>query len=100
MSSRPQHRHRQRTRSHTGFEDPLARPDVGRDQDGPEVLWVDDLRARGILSTMSLSVGRSTRIFPPGRSGDGATFLSSDDVVVGNDPRVGVEVAACTSVKR
>ena len=45
----PQQRHRERPRAHAGLEDPHAGADVGGQQDGPEVLRVDDLGAAGHL---------------------------------------------------
>ena len=57
----PQHRHRQRAGPDAGLEHPGAREDVGQHQDRAEVLGVDDLRAAGIFSTKSASVGRRRR---------------------------------------
>ena len=45
----PKQRHGQRPRAHPGLEDPHAGADVGGEQDGPEVLRVDDLGPAGHL---------------------------------------------------
>ena len=45
----PQDRHGEGARADAGLENALARPDVGRDEDGAEVLGVDDLGPPGHL---------------------------------------------------
>ena len=69
-------------------------------QIGAEVLRVDHLGARGILSTKSSSVGRSTRVLGPRGWCGGSPFGLADDLGVRHEPVVAVELLPASSVTR
>ena len=96
----PQHGHRQRAGADARLEHPGAREDVGEHQDRAEVLRVDDLRAAGHLQhevrqrRPQRRVGRALR--RPHRRALGL----ADELVVGDEAGVGVELAARPRVTR
>ena len=83
--------HGERARAHARLEHTLARADVRRDEDGAEVLGVDDLGAAGHLEDDVAERRTQRQEAAPGRAGDGATLGRPDDVVVGQHAGVGVE---------
>ncbi len=87
----PQHRHRQGARTDPGLEDALARSDVGRDQDGAEILRVDHLGPARHLEHDVAQRGPQHQEGTPGRTIDGAALVDADDVVVGQYARMGME---------
>ena len=72
-----QDRHGEGARADTGLEDPLPRRDVGRDQDGAEVLGVDDLGPPGHLEDDVAEGGAQHQEAAPGRAGHGAALGAS-----------------------
>ena len=74
-------------------------PDVGGDQDRPEVLRVDDLSAPGHLEDDVGERRAEHQELATGRTDDGAALAATDDVVVGEDPRVGVECLALAELQ-
>ena len=75
-------------------------PDVGRHEDGAQILGVDDLGARGHLQH-HVAQGRSQdEERAPGRAGDGAALAGADEVVVRHTPAWVWNVAPATSVMR
>ena len=91
LGTGPEEGHGQRTRSHPGLEHPHAGADVGLDQDGAEILRVDDLGAPGHLQHRVGQGGPHDHEPPTGTAEDGGALRSSDEVVMGHDAHVGVE---------
>ena len=87
----PQHGHRQCAGPDAGFEDALAGGDVGGDQDGAEVLRIDDLRPTRHLEDDVGQRRAQDEERAAGRPDDGRPLVEADDVVVGDDPGVRVE---------
>ncbi len=84
-------RHGERPRSHTRLEDLHPGTDVGRQEDGAEILRIDDLGAAGHLENDIGQGGADHEEEAPGRPGHRDAFGPTDDVVMGDDPRMGVE---------
>ena len=89
LGTGPQQRHRQRPRSHPGLEDPHAGADVRRDEDGAEVLRVDDLGPAGHLEHDVGQGGAHDQKSPAGAPEHRRPLGSPDQVVVGDDARRG-----------
>ena len=96
LSERPdraQERDRQRSGPDSRLEHSSAREDVGRHEDRPEILRVDDLRAAGHLEH---ELGERRSDGDEALTARGAHRRAvgrSDEVVVRDDARVGVERA-------
>ena len=89
LGAGPQKGHRQRTRTHPGLEDPHPGGDVGLDEDGPEVLGIDHLRAPGHLEHGVGEGGPHGQEPPTGAAEDCAPLLDADQARRGRRCRHG-----------
>ncbi len=93
-SDRPQQRGRERARPDARLEDARAREDVGEHEDRPDVLRVDHLRAARHLEDV-LGERRPQRGQACAAGGAHCAAVGvADDVVVGDDAGVRMELAA------
>jgi len=87
----PQRRHGEGARADARLEHALAGTDVGRDQDGAQVLRIDHLGPAGHLEDHVAQRRAQDEEGTTRRTRDRPAFAAPDQVVVGDDAGVGVE---------
>ena len=86
-----QHGHGEGARPHARLQHALARPDVGRHENGPEVLRVDHLGAPGHFEHHVVERGAQHQEAATCGAGDGPPLVGADEVVVRHHAGVRVE---------
>ncbi len=89
-----QQAHRQRPGADAGLDHPGAGEDVGHRDDLPRVLGVDHGRATGHGHDVVGQQRAQGEVLDPGGVADDGAVGGADEVVVGEPPAVGVELAA------